>query len=539
MVFFSRLHVYFYIQTQGFPVMMLNKKSILKKTVQVGSSTLLSRLLGLIREVLTTRYLGTGAVSDAFFTAFKIPNTLRKIFAEGALSAAIIPTLVKVVRKDQKEASSLISLSFLVFEGFLVVWCSFVMWQAQAVLNLIVPGFSAEQIQYTIPYLRILMPFILFVSSSALLAGALQSVGHFFVPAFASVLLNIVYIAGLIICMYFDLDVQMLCMFIMFGGFLQFLMHTIMYVRLNFDFTGITQETKRNFKAVLFKFLPCLATMSITEVSLFISTSLASYLPAGSISLIYYAFRFMQIPLGVFAVAFSTILLPHFSRVGAYAPKRLSYYLLETTKFVFWITVPATLLMIFFAEKIFVTIFLSEKFTMANVHEATSILTMFLIGLFFFSLNKILLNIYYALHVTWLPTLICVMVTILNVMLDYILMQYFKATGLAMATTLAIGMLQTLLLVLFLFVRFDFRSYLSNFLRFVAQYTIQLFLVFIPFYAVYRLTEHGIGMLPLGLAKFLLVGLGFWLWVGPLCLGIPLILYLTRNSFGIKLHFLD
>lgn len=519
--------------------MILHKKSILKKTMEVGSSTLISRMLGLMREVLMTRYLGTGAISDSFLTAFKIPNTLRKIFAEGALSAAFIPTLVGVVRKNKDQASSLISLGFLVFEGFLILWCSLVMWKAEFFLNLIVPGFSTEQIQYTIPYLRILMPFILFISSSALLAGALQSVGHFFVPAFAPVLLNIIFITGLLTCMHFSLPVEWLCGFILFGGFLQFLCHIIVYVQLKFDFNSITKESLQQFRSVLVKFLPCLMTMSITEVSLFVSTSFASYLPSGSISLIYYAYRFMQIPLGVFAIAFSTILLPHFSRVSTYAPKRLSFYLLETTKFVFWITVPATIIMIFFSEKIFYTIFLSEKFTMAQVTEATSILVMFLFGLFFFSLNKILLNMYYALHVTWIPTLISFIATAINVMLDYILMQHYNATGLAAATTLSIGAIQTLLLVSCLFMRFDFKSYVVNFAQFFVRYFIQLICILVPFYGLYRLLEFLIGKLPLWITRFMLDGLGFWLWVGPLCGMVALALFFLRDQFKVKLYFLE
>jgi putative peptidoglycan lipid II flippase len=519
---------------------ILHKKSILKKTAEVGSSTLISRLLGLVREVLMTRYLGTGAISDAFFTAFKIPNTLRKIFAEGALSAAFIPTLVQVVRKgDKQEASRLMSLGFLIFEGFLVLWCSLVMWKAEFVLKLIVPGFSAEQIQYTIPLLRILMPFILFISSSALLAGGLQAVGHFFVPAFSPVLLNLVFIGALLLCMQYSLSAHYLCFFIILGGFLQLLCHIYIYLKLHFNFAGVTKQTLHHFKSILIKFLPCLVTMSITEVSLFISTSIASYLPSGSISLIYYAFRFMQIPLGVFAIAFSTILLPHLSRISSYAPKRLSFYLLETAKFVFWITVPATIMMIFFAEKIFHTIFLSEKFSLANVYEAQLILIAFLVGLFFFSLNKILLNMYYALHVTWIPTLVSLVVTLTNVVLDYVLMAKYNAIGLAMAATISIGFLQTLLLVIFLFMRFNFRSYLQNFMSFFVRYVLQLAIIFVPFFGIYRFLESYIATMPGWISKFMLYGLGFWFWVGPLCALCMFVIFHFRGFFNVRLYFLD
>lgn len=517
----------------------LHKKSILKKTFQVGSSTLLSRVFGVIREALMVRFLGAGAVADAFFTAWKIPNSLRKMFAEGALSASFIPTLVRVVRQDKKQASSLVSLGFLVFEGLLLVLCAFAMWKAHWVLKIIVPGFSAEQIAYTIPMLRILMPFILFMSSSALLACALQSVGHFFVPAFAQVLLNIVFILALIICMQFGLSVDWFCVLILFAGLVQFIAHLYTYFTLHFTFAPINSETRTHFKSVLLKFFPVFFSMSVMEINLFIDTSFASYLPAGSVSLLSYANRFMGIPLGVFAVAFSTILLPHFARVGSYAPKRLSYYLLETTKFVFWVTVPATIVMVFFAEKIFHTIFLSDKFNLAQVYEAQLILIAFLIGLFFFSLNKILLNLYYALHVTWVPTIISIVATVLNFILNYVLMAKYQATGLALATTISSGLVQTILFVGFLYCKYDFKFYTSDFFKFFIRYIAQLTLILSIFYFIYRMIENYIATLSSAFAQFLLFGLGFWFWVGPLC-GICLAaIYFSRTLFGVQLYFLN
>jgi putative peptidoglycan lipid II flippase len=518
---------------------VLHKKSILKKTFEVGSSTLLSRFFGVAREFLMVRYLGAGALSDAFFTAFKIPNSLRKIFAEGALSAALIPTFVGVVRKNKEQASSLITLSFLVFEGFLVAICALVMWYAQTVLRFIVPGFSQEQIAQTVPFLQILMPFILFVSSSAILAGALQSVGHFFVPAFAPVLLNIVFIAATAVCLYFSWPVEYFCFFIIVGGIVQLIFHIYMYFKLHFSFAPVYSDTWHDFKKVLIKFFPCLLSMSVMEIGLFVDTSFASYLPAGSMSLINYAYRFMGIPLGVFAVSFSTILLPHFSRVGAYAPRRMSYYLLETTKFVYWVTVPAMILMMFFSEKFFYTLFLSDKFTIAQVYEARNILIAFVVALFFFSLNKILLNIYYGLHVTIIPTIISIIATALNILLDYILLAKYKAVGLAAATTISLGIIQTILLAIFLFWRFKFKIYLKDFMSFFVRYTVQMAIVFSIAYGLYGIIEQYIGLLPQALAHFLLNGLGFWFWVGPLCGIVMVALFYSRSTFKIKLHFLD
>lgn len=517
----------------------LHKKSIIKKTLQVGGSTLLSRFFGILRELLMVRFLGVGIISDAFVTAYKIPNSLRKIFAEGALSAAFIPTLVKTSKEHgKKTVNSLMSLAFLVFEGLVLFLCSWVILHAEKVVSLIAPGFSAEQAAYAVPFLRILMPFLFFISSSALLAGALQSVSHFFVPAFAPVLLNIVFVSALALCLTFGWPVQYLCYFILFGGLLQFLLHLWMYFRLGFTFAKIDKQAWQRFRPVFAKFLLCLVSMSVMEVSLFIDTSFASLLSKGSISLIYYANRFMGIPLGVFAVAFSTILLPHFSRVATYAPKRLSFYLLEAAKFVCFVTLPVAMLMAFFSEKVFSTVFLSEKFTMAHVMQAKSILVAFVCGLFFFALNKILLNIYYALHVTWLPAIISALATLGNVGLNFLLMQKYQATGLAFATTLS-GALQTLLFLLFLSHKFDLKVYWVPFMQFFVRYAVQLVAVGTIFFGTYNVCSSAIALLPTTIANFLLINIGFWLWVGPLCGLLFLVIFTTRKQCGLKLHFID
>lgn len=519
---------------------ILHKKSILQKTIQVGSSTLLSRFFGIIREVLMGRFLGVGAVPDAFFTAFTIPNLLRKLFAEGAMSAVFIPRLVTVGRHDKQQANSLISLGFLIFQGFLFVFCSLVIWKAEFVLRLMVPGWSADRIAIAVPLLRILMPFILCVSSSALLAGALQSVGHFFVPAFAPVLLNIVFIIGLLVCMYFSLPVSYLCFFIIFGGILQFVVHLFAYFELNFHFGAINKQAFRNFMPILVKFLPCLVSTGVMEFSLtIVDKRFASYLPAGSITLIHYASRFMAIPLGVFAVAFSTILLPHFSRIVTFAPKRLSFYLLETTKLVSWVTLPITLLMIFLAEKVFHTLFLSEKFTLVHVHQAQMIFIAFAMGLIFLSLNKILLNIYFALHVTVIPTVIALVAAFLNVGLIYYLIDSFQSVGIAIAYTLSIGVAQSLLFLFFLYSRYNFRFYGKDFFMFLVRYLLQLSILFSIFYVVYRVCTSYIEIFPESIANFMLYKIGFWLWVGPLCGLLLLTIFYLRKLFKIKLYFLD
>lgn len=517
---------------------VLHKQSILKKTSLVSGLTLVSRLCGVVREMLMVRYLGAGGMAEAFITAFKLPNAMRKVFAEGALSVAFIPTLVKLVReRGKKEASSLMMLAFILFEGLVLALCILMMWKAPFVIRCLAPGWPAEKAALAVPLLRILMPFIFFLSSSALLTGALQSVNHFFVPAFSPVLLNMFFIGGILICMFLSLPVTYLCVFIIIAALISFLMHVVAYTRLQFSFPSIHKESWEYIKSVMTKFFPCMLTVSFLELMLMISTSFASYLPEGSIALLYYANRFMGIPLGVFATAFSTILLPHFSHVATYAPRRLGFYFLEIMKFVTWVTIPASLLMIFFSEKVFLTIFFSDKFTYENVVQGSYILTAYVVGLFFFSLNKILPNIYYAFHVTWLPAAASFVAAALNVLLDWILMQYYQAAGLAFACTLAAA-IQVCILV-YMLQRYGVQLYLKSFVMFFARYMVQLGLMGAVFLQVYYGGALFIAHYAGSMANFLLNGLGLWLWVGPLCGLLMLGLLKTRSYFGIRVHFLE
>ncbi|MGB8367088.1 MAG: murein biosynthesis integral membrane protein MurJ [Candidatus Babeliales bacterium] len=519
---------------------MFSRKTIVKKTMEVGGFTFLSRILGIMREILMVKYLGASALSDAFLTAYKVPNSLRKFFAEGALSAAFVPTLTNTMQlQGREQVKGLISLGFIIFEGIVLILCVIVMLKSNAVIRFIAPGFSIEQINNAAPILKIVMPVIFFLSSSALLAGALQAVGHFFVPAISPVLLNISFISGLTICLSLHLPITYLCWFILFGGLLQFVIHVIAYIKLQFGFGAITKENFKQLRSILIKFFLCLPSISIMELSLFIDTSFASYLPKGSISLVYYANRFVGIPLGVFAVAFSTILLPHFSRLRLYAPKRLNFYLFESAKFVLWVILPIIFLMTFFSEKIFYTIFLSPKFTLSQVQQAAHILRMFLIGLFFFSLNKILLNLYYAMHITWVPALIAAGATIVNVLLDSLFLNWLQASGLALATSIS-SMVQAFLFAYFLWSKYNIRLYIKPFILFTFRYSIQLVSLFVPFIAFYYIIEWFITTyFSSSIAIFFLYKLGFWLWVGPLSLLLFILLWYLRSYFNVKLFFLD
>ncbi|MBD3231314.1 murein biosynthesis integral membrane protein MurJ [Candidatus Dependentiae bacterium] len=515
----------------------LDKRSILKKTAQFGGATLISRFLGIARELLRARFLGVGAVADAFIMAFKIPHFLRRIFAEGALAAAFVPVFVRKVKKGEfRDANGLMSLSFLFFEGIVFCLCLFVCIFPHLILKIIAPGFSSEQIQYAVPFLRILFPIIFFISSSALFAGALNSVNHFFIPAFGPVVMNIFFVGSLLFCLKFNLSVLFLCVGILLGGFFNFLMHFVAYLKYNFTFGVINYKAKQAFKTILKRFLPTLFGVSIVEINLFIDCIIASFLPVGSVSLIEYSGRFMNIPIGVFAVGFATVLLPQFSRLVTYAPKRLNFYILEVTKFVSFLIIPTMLFLIFISEPIFSMVMLKGKASVDQIFIAKWLLIIYSLGLVFFCLNKILVNIFYSVHDTITPTIALSISSMINFVCNVIGMKIWGIFGIVASTSLS-GITLTFLLLLFLKNKYGFRFYSANFFNFLGRYLIQIFLATILFLISYFTIFDYLG-------KTIYFSLffhswGYWLIVLPLFVFMGLLIFLTRKFFGIKLYFLS
>lgn len=516
--------------------LQLNKRSILKYTAQVGSLTFLSRILGIIRDTLLIRFFGIGAISDAFLTAFRIPNSFRHIFAEGALSASFVPAFVKSVKNNDKEESNgLMTISFLFFEGIILLLYAIVLFKTELIMKFIAPGFSAEQNAYAIPFLRMLFPLLLLISCSSLLAGALQSVNHFFVPAFGTPLWNMIYIATLILCIIFKLSPTILCGGILFGAFIQFLLHLYMYYSFSFSFGHITARSWVAFKAVLAKFFPGLLGSGIVEINAFVGTIFASYLPKGSISLLYLGQRFMNLPLGMFAVALSSILLPHFSRVVLYAPKRLNFYILEATKFVSWVIIPTILFLMFCSENIFIT-FLGSKATPENIFQAKWILVFYLSGLLFLCLNRVLLNVFYAMKDTTATSIAAGASAAINIIGDVVGIYFFGAYGIAIANTIA-GLSLTLLCFYFLHTRHQFYFYSGNYFNFLGRYVVQLSLATVFFMMMYAVTMQHFLATPM--YQFFAAGLGYWLLVPPLALVCMIAVFLTRRVFAVDLYFLN
>jgi putative peptidoglycan lipid II flippase len=520
---------------------MMQRKILVKKTVQVGFSTLLSKVLGFIRQMLQARFLGAGVIADTFLAAFRLPNSLYKIFIEGSLSAALIPVAIKINNQDGPDhVDKLMTLTLLIIQTFFLVICCVTALYADRVMFLIAPGWADTPLvmDQGAKFLSILMFYIFFFSASSFLAGILQAKQHFFVAAAQPILLNILVIAQLLLCLYYNASATTLALCFVVNGMIILLITLLIYLRFSSFSLAITQETWVHFWYLGRKLLPCFINLGIVEINLFIGTMFASFLTEGSISLLSYSSAFIRLPLSIFATAFATVSLPHLTKISIETPRRLSFHLLECAKMILWVTLPTMLLMSFFSYDIFLTLLVSDRFSSVQAHEAGTILIAFCAGLFFFSLNRILLNMYYAHHETFLPTVISLVGAVSNTLLNFLLMHVLAATGIALATSIA-GIIQTILFLWYLNRKLGMTIYLHRFYVFAYRFLVQLTCISLLFYGAYLSMLNGIGFLPISLALFLTAKIGLWLWVGPLCLTMLGMLWMTRSYFGIKIYYFE
>lgn len=512
----------------------LTKKAILKKTAQISVLTLTSRMLGIVREILQGQFLGVGIESDAFITAFKIPNLLRKIFEDGGLSSALVPHLVKIMHESGKErASRLITATLFIFESIMLLLCVGVIAFPTKIAHLIAPGFSPDQIAATIPLMQIMFPLIMFFSSCTMVASALYAINHFFVPSLGPVFFNITYVSGLMLCIKYKWTVSTLAWFVLAAGSTKLISRTITYFYYNFSF-GLPDKECFDDLAIVFKrFLPCLTSFGAIELSLFLDSIISSYLPKGSVTLLYYAQRFFMMPHSIISVALSAVLLSHFSKTAIENPKRLPFLMLESNKIVTWISLPVMCFMMFVSYPLFANLMLKGRATGAELAIASSLLSIFLIGFPLQAVNKIMLNIFYANNDTTTPTYIIIVTTILVTALNYVGIWFIGIYAMALGALLS-AVLKTLLFGLALHYKHGITCAVDKFGSFLMRSLGQLacgVCIFAIFYVtLIRLIFY------MSLQPIFIDGRGYWVWMLGL-LGIVLFfMWKTQKRFGIRLY---
>lgn len=401
-----------------------------------------SRITGFLRELAFAYVFGATAGLDAFLIAFKIPNFLRRLFAEGAFSQAFIPVLSEY-RQTRSQEEVQIFINRIAGAITTVLFCVTVI----AVLItpwlvwLFAPGFVHDPTRFELAttMLRITFPYILFISLSAFISGILNSYGKFSIPAFTPNLLNFALIgAALYLAPYFHPPVKALAWGIFIGGVAQLLFQLPFLKRINMLPRPQLLWRDEGVKKVLKLMLPAMFGVSVVQISLFIDTLFASFLKVGSLSWLYFSDRVTSLPLGMFGVAIATVILPHLARKNASnSQKDFSNSLDWAIRFSLIIAIPATIGIILLSGPILTTLLQYGKFQASDVMMAQRSLVGFAVGIPAFMLVKIFASGFYAKQNIRTPVRIAMIAVSATIILDAALIGPLAHAGLALATSIS------------------------------------------------------------------------------------------------------
>ncbi|HEX6690048.1 MAG TPA: murein biosynthesis integral membrane protein MurJ, partial [Burkholderiales bacterium] len=411
--------------------------NLLRALATVSSLTMVSRVLGFVRDFFIARIFGASLVTDAFFVAFKIPNLLRRMFAEGAFSQAFVPILAEHKNRDPDGVKPLIDAVVTLLGIALVVTAALGVAAAPVIVYVTAPGFAADPDKYalTVQLLRITFPYIVFISLVAVAAGILNTWSRFSVPAITPSLLNVSFIVGAV-CFadYFDPPVLVLAWAVFVGGLLQLAFQVPFLARL-----GLLPRWRFDLKhpgvqRVFFLMAPAAFGVSVSQVSLLINQIFASTLGDGRVSWLYYADRLMELPAGVLGVAVGTILLPSLSKYHADRNQA------EYTKLIDWglrltilLAVPSAVGLAVLALPLVSTLFQYGRFGVEDAWMTRHALVAYSVGLVGMILVKILAPGFYARQNVKTPVRIGILTLIATQAMNFAFIGPLGHAGLALA----------------------------------------------------------------------------------------------------------
>ena len=421
---------------------MSEKTNITRATGILGIATTLSRIAGLVRDIVVASLFGAGFGTDAFFMAFTIPNLLRRFFAEGSLTAAFVPTYSDVYHQQGREEAQIVAnicLTLLVLVMFFVVLLG--IWGSPLVVKGIGFGFGTVEGKLALTDLlnRIMFPYIFFISLLALLTGVLNVMGHYFVPAVSPLLLNLSMIfCALFLRSWFDVGITALAVGVLLGGVLQLIIQIPVLHRQGFRLQPNLYFSHPKVKRIAWLMLPGIAGVAIYQINMVVSRLLASFLSEGSVSYLYYGQRLFEFPQGIFVVSLAQAVLPSMSRQVALGDdsgfrESLHYALI----LIALVTIPASVGLVLCAEPIFSLFFMKGAFSFDDVHQTALALAAYAPGLFFVGVSRVVVPAFYARKDTRTPVWISFWTLLVNVLLGLVLMRSFGHTGLALALTIS------------------------------------------------------------------------------------------------------
>jgi len=416
--------------------------SLLRSLLSISGMTLLSRILGFIRDFIIARVFGAGMATDAFFVAFKLPNLLRRLFAEGAFSQAYVPILAEYKNKQGMEATRALVDRVATLLALAVAGISLLgILGAPYIIRVVAPGFheDADKFALTVALTRVTFPYILFITLVSLAAGILNTWNRFIVPAFTPSLLNIALIvAALFAAPYFDPPALALAWGVFAGGAMQLLLQVRPLMRIGMLPRFKFDPTFPGVRRILALMGPAVLGVSVGQLSLVINNIIASFLPEGSVSWLFYADRLMEFPSGLLGVALGTILLPSLSKL--HADQRMDDFssLLDWgLRLTLLLTLPATLALAMLAVPLISTLFQYGKFTPEDVLHTRDALLAYSVGLTGLILVKVLAPSFYARQDIRTPVKIAIFALIVTQLMNLVTVRLFAHAGLALSIGLA------------------------------------------------------------------------------------------------------
>ena len=402
--------------------------------------TLISRILGYVRDILIAIFLGTSLFADAFFVAFRLPNTFRRLFAEGTFNAAFIPSYAGELSQDKEKADhfarNVFNLLFIILL-FLVLIAEIFMPQ---LIYLIAPGFYKDpaKLMLAVDLSRITFPFLFFISLASFFSAILNSYNKFAAAAAAPIILNVILIGSLFFSQWLDIsDVLTLSYAVSFAGLLQLLI-LFFFVRKNFKpILSIKIKIDKKIKFFFRKLLPSIFSSGVTQINILVGTIIASF-QAGAVSYLYYADRVYQINLAVAGIAVGTVILPelskHIKNNNSVQATNLQNRALELSLF---LSIPAATALVLASEEIITSLFGYGSFDQESVINTSIALTFFAFGLPAFSLLKIFSNFFFARNDTKLPFYLSALSVILNILISISLFNRFGFVIIPIATSIS------------------------------------------------------------------------------------------------------
>ena len=446
--------------------------NLIKSTSTFGFFTLISRILGYLRDLLIAIYLGSGPIADAFFVAFRIPNTFRRLFSEGTFNAAFVPSYSSELASGKQIAQKFANKIFnLLLIGLLLMVLVVEIFMPSFVF-IIAPGFSdnSDKFDLTISLTRITFPFLLFVSLSSFFSAILNSHNKFAVASAAPIILNIFLILVLIFQIYLNDDlVFYLSYAVTFAGIVQ-LIFLLFFIK-RFYFPKITFSFKIDYKVKLFfkKLLPSIFSSGVTQINILVGTIIASF-QASAVSYLYYADRIYQINLAIAGIAIGTVLLPNLTKhIQSKNKKKIDFIQNKALELSLFLSLPATIALLIASEEITSSLFGYGSFDLLSVKNSSNALFYFALGLPAFSIIKIFSSFLFARHNTKIPFYYSFFSVIINIIIS---LHFFDTMGfiiIPIATSIS-SWLNALLLLIYLInkeyflIKFDF---IKSFLKIV------------------------------------------------------------------------